>query len=216
MSGLLILGAAGDGKVVAEVALDLASQGKGPTPLGFLDDRLPKGTICHGLPVVGGLAQWREASPETQFIAALHKIKQMAGRCQLIDSLDIPEDRWATAIHPTARIARDVKVGVGSFIAQYVVVQPGASIGRHVSIRVGANIGHDARVGDFVYIGPNASLCGTAEMAHAAHLGPNGVVVEGVSVGEYSVVGVGSAVTKHVGPRRVVFGMPAQFVGGID
>lgn len=216
MSGLLILGAAGDGKVVAEVALDLAARGEGPTPVGFLDDRLPTGTICHGLPVVGSLAQWRDAAADTLFVAALHKIKQMVGRCALIESLGIPEDRWATVIHPTARIARYVEVGAGSFVAQYVVVQPGASIGRHVSIRAGANIGHDARVGDFAYIGPNASLCGTAEMAHAAHLGPNGVIVEGVSVGEYSVVGVASAVTKHIGPRRVVFGTPARFVGGVD
>lgn len=213
MTGLLILGAAGDGAVVAEVALDLAEAGCGPTPLGFLDDRLPPGTLHHGLPVIGGLAQWREAAPDTLFIAALHKVKQMVGRSALVEGLGIPAERWARVIHPTARIARGVAVGAGSFVGHHVVVQPGATIGRHVSLRAGANIGHDARVDDYAYIGPNASLCGTAVLGRGAHLGPNAVIMDGASVGEYAVVGVCSAVTKNVAPRQVVFGLPARFVG---
>lgn len=213
---IVILGAAGDGSVVAEAVRDIAEVNADVELLGFLDDGVTTGHIPHGLPVLGGLADWCRMDLDVRFITALHKVKQMARRVQLIEQLGIPPDRWATIIHPTARIARGVPVGPGTFIGQYVVAQPGSSIGAHASVRAGANIGHDASLGNFAYMGPNSTLCGLSILEQAAHLGPNAVVVDGIRVGEYAVVGVASAVTKNVPSRQIVFGMPAVHVGWVD
>jgi acetyltransferase EpsM len=139
----------------------------------------------------------------------------MESRARLIASLGIPEERWISVIHPTARVARDVEVGAGSFVAAYAVVQPGARIGRHVSIRAGANIGHDAVIEDFAYVGPNATLSGRAILQTGAHLGPNAAVLDQRRVGRYAVVGLCSAVTRDIPDREVWMGVPARRVGSL-
>jgi sugar O-acyltransferase (sialic acid O-acetyltransferase NeuD family) len=210
MTRIAILGGPGDGAVVAQAIHDMAAAGHLVALSGFLNDKLSTGTLVHGFPVLGTLTEWRKTNTETRFISALHKVKQMESRSRRILELAIPEDRWISVIHPTARIANDVQIGYGSFLGQYVVVQPGARIGHHVSVRAGANIGHDAVLEDFTYMGPNSTLCGRAILLKGAHLGPNAVVVDHKRVGCYAVVGVCSAVTKNVPDREVCFGLPAR------
>jgi sugar O-acyltransferase (sialic acid O-acetyltransferase NeuD family) len=212
MVKIIIIGGHGDGTVVAQAIIDLAVVDHSVTVLGFLNDTLRPGTLVHGFPVLGTLDDWDRTESGTQFISALHKIKQMEVRSRRILELAIPKDRWISVVHPTARIANDVQIGHGSFLAQYVVVQPGARIGHHVSVRAGANIGHDAVAEDFAYMGPNSTLCGRAVLQTGAHLGPNAVVVDGKRVGCYAVVGVCSAVTKNVPDREIYFGTPARKV----
>jgi acetyltransferase EpsM len=207
---VVILGSAGDGAVVAEAIRDLAASGAAISIQGFLDDGVPPGSAPLGAPVLGPLREWSRVDAEVGFIAALHKVAQMEHRARLIASLGIPEARWISVIHPTARVARDVRVGAGSFLAAYAVAQPGSRIGRHVSIRAGANIGHDAVLEDFAYAGPNATLSGRAVLDVGAHLGPNAAVLDQRRVGRFSVVGLCSAVTRDIPDREIWMGVPAR------
>lgn len=210
---IIVLGAAGDGRVVADAVRQAQSCASPVELVGFLDDGHT--TAVDDIPVLGGIRDWRLFDSSVGFIAALHKIKKMPARSQLIDGLDIPGDRWATFVHPTATIAKNVDVGAGVFVGQNAVLQPGARVGRHVSIRAGANLGHDSRCEDFCYIGPNATLCGSAALLRGSHLGPNAVVTDGQSVGSFAVVGAGTVVTKKVPSYELHFGVPARRVGRI-
>lgn len=212
----MILGGPGDGIVVAQTLRDIERVGGGLRAIGFLNDSLEKNGHVEGLPVLGRLEDWTALSAETLFIAALHKIKEMPRRKRRIEALGVPAERWARVVHPTARIADNVAVGIASFVAAYVVVQPGAMIGSHVSIRAGANVGHDSIVGDFAYIGPNATLCGGARLGGGAHLGPNAVIIDRMTIGEFCVVGAGTVVTKSITAQQIVFGVPARKVGIIS
>jgi sugar O-acyltransferase (sialic acid O-acetyltransferase NeuD family) len=209
---LVILGGPGDGLVMAQTVRDLSAAGRDVHLLGFLNDTLPKGTSLADVPVLGTLEQWRSVPHEALFCMALHKVKQMPERAARVRGLGIPEERWATLVHPAACIADDVRPGGGTFIAAHVTVQPGARIGRFASLRAGANVGHDAVVEDFVYMGPNATLSGRAVLDEGAHLGPNAAVLDGMRVGRYAVVGLCSAVTKNIGDFAICMGVPARVV----
>ncbi len=211
MKRIIILGAAGDGCVVA-TTLEYCEREHTQALVGFLDDSKPVGDLISGKPILGKLDEWQAFQREHLFIAALHKVKQMPRRSERIMALGIDRESWASVIDPTSRIADDVILGVGVFIGPNVVIQAGARIGDHVSIRAGANIGHDACIGDYCYIGPNATLCGNAVMETGAHLGPNGCVVDNQCVGRFSIVGACSAVTKSLPPYGVYFGVPATKV----
>jgi len=206
----VILGGGGDGIVAAQAVRDLASAKADIDLIGFLDDSLDKGTLIEGIPVLGVIDAWRELSEEVFFLPALHKVKKMVQRAKRIVALEIPENRWTTLIHPTACVADGIHIGIGSFVASYVTIQPGAHIGNFVSIRAGANIGHHARIHDFGYVGPNATLSGHVSVEKGAHLGPNAVVLDGLNIGRYAVVGIGSAVTKNVSEFTVCMGNPAR------
>jgi acetyltransferase EpsM len=207
---IVILGGPGDGVVVAQAIHDLAAAGQDVALAGFLNDALPKGAQVFGAPVLGTLEEWRTLPEDVLFNPALHKVREMPARAARVRGLGIPESRWTSVIHPTACLARGVSIGDGSFIASHVTVQPGARIGRFASLRAGANVGHDAILEDFTYMGPNATLSGRARLQEGAHLGPNAAVLDGMRVGRYAVIGMCSAVTKHVDDFAVCLGVPAR------
>ena len=207
---VVILGGAGDGLVAAQLISHIFQADKSLQFAGFLDDNLKKGSRINDAKVLGGLEDWSKLPPDIIFFPALHKAKQMIQRAKLIQSLKIPQGRWAKLCHPTACIADAVRIGVGSMIGSHVTLQPNACIGKFVSIRAGANLGHDVIVEDFAYIGPNVSVSGKVHIEEGAHIGPNASIIDACRVGSYSVVGIGSAVTKNVERQALCMGNPAR------
>ena len=87
---IIVLGAAGDGRVVADAVRQAQNCGDPVELVGFLDDGRTTAAI-DDIPVLGGIRDWRLCDSSIGFIAALHKIKKMHARSQLIDGLEIPE-----------------------------------------------------------------------------------------------------------------------------
>ncbi len=210
---IVIIGAGGDGIVVAEAVRQCAEAGQRIQLAGFLDDTHARGARVCGVPVFGSTDEWAQAPQDCLFVPAIQKVRDMPRRAARLAGLGIPDARWGRIIHPSAVVARGSRVSGGVFIASFVTVQPGAAIGPCASIRSGANIGHDVAVEYLAYVGPNATLCGCATVGYAAHVGPNSVVLDGKVVGRFAVVGISSAVTKDVPEGWVVLGNPAQRVG---
>jgi acetyltransferase EpsM len=207
---LIILGGHGDGLVVAEAIRMIASSGGSIALHGFLNDRVEKGMHIAGIPVLGRWDDWHSLAQDVLFVPVVHKVGQMPQRVARMQALAIPTSRLATVVHPTACIARDVAIGPGCFIASHVTIQPGAKIGACASIRAGANVGHDAELHEFTYMGANSTLCGRAVLCEGAHLAPNAAVMEDRKVGRFAVVGLNSAVLKHVEDFSTVLGNPAR------
>jgi acetyltransferase-like isoleucine patch superfamily enzyme len=77
-------------------------------------------------------------------------------------------------------------------------------------VRAGASVSHDVRVGEFAFVGPNATILGRWVLGDGAHLGPNAVCRERTTVGAYAVVGIGAVVVREVTLAAVVAGNPAR------
>jgi acetyltransferase EpsM len=212
---VVILGGPGVGTMVAEAVHDLAAAGHAIAIGGFLNDRLPVGSFIGEARILGRFSDWRQCDPDARYIAAIPKPKEAAARYRLIRSLRIPSARWATIVHPQARIARGVPVGSGTYIGPHAVVEPGASIGSHCCIRAGAYVSHDTRLGDFCFLGPNATLLGNVSVGEGAHIGPNAACREELSIGDYAVVGLAAAVVDHVAAGAIVAGSPARMIGAV-
>lgn len=211
---IVVLGAGGDGLVVAEAIRQSSHAGHPMRLIGFLDDARPA-PLIDGLPVFGGLGDWHRLGAEVRFVPAIQKVRDMPRRADRLERLAIPRDRWATVIHPSAVVARDAQIGIGVYIAACATIQPGCRIGDFASVRGGAALGHDATVERHAYVGPNATMCGRTRLSEGAHLGPNAVILDGLAVGRYAVVGIGAAVTRAVPDFAVVMGNPARRVGAV-
>jgi acetyltransferase EpsM len=210
---LVVLGAGGDGLVVAE-AIRQASAAHGKVELaGFLDDVVAPGERVEGVPVFARLDSWRDAPSETLFVPAIQKAADMPRRAARIDGLGIPDARWGNAIHPGAVVASSAVIGRGVYLAAFASLQPDCKVGDFSSLRAGAALGHHAAVGRHAYVGPNAVMCGRSQLADGAHLGPGAVLLETRQMGRFSVAGIGAAVTKDIPEYWIVFGNPAQRVG---
>ena len=120
--------------------------------------------------------------------------------------------RFATIIHPGARVSQTVTIGEGTIVSPGTVIASYTEIGSHVIVNRGALIGHHIRIADYVTISPGVNLAGGASIGKMAYLGMGANVLETLNVGERSVVGAGSVVTRDVPPGATVMGVPARSV----
>ena len=133
----------------------------------------------------------------------------------LLDKKDIH-----ARIEPGAIIRVQVQIGDNAVIMMGAVINIGAVIGEGTMIDMGAVLGGRAMVGKRCHIGAGAVLAGVVEPPSATPvvvednvlIGANAVVIEGVRIGEGSVVAAGSVVIEDVAPGMVVAGVPARVV----
>jgi len=146
-------------------------------------------------------------------------------------------------IHELADVASDA-IGYGTRIWQFVVVLPGAKIGAdcnicahvfiendvtvgdRVTIKCGVQLWDGLRVGNDVFIGPNATFTNDlfprsmkrsekyleTVIEDGASIGAGAVILPGLTIGAGSLVAAGAVVTKSVAPRSLVCGNPAKHV----
>ena len=127
-------------------------------------------------------------------------------------------------IEPGAMIREQVTIGDGAIIMMGAIINIGAVVGDGTMIDMGAVLGGRATVGKHCHIGAGAVLAGVVEPASATPVviednvlvGANAVVIEGVRIGENSVVAAGSIVIADIPANSVAAGVPARVVKSMN
>jgi acetyltransferase EpsM len=202
---LLIIG---NRTFAAEVA-DLVSEIPGFKVVGFVESLDParcQGTL-EGLPIL-----WVD---ELTGLRETHCAVFGLGTTQsslFAEQLAPFGIRFATLVHPSARISSTSSLGEGTLASVGAIVAAHTHIGRHVIINRGALIGHHTEIGDFTAIGPGANIAGNCRIGAATYIGMGAVVIDHLTIGTHAVIGAGSVVTKDVPDRVLVVGVPARIV----
>lgn len=197
---VVIIGAGGHGKVVADIVLSC-----GDTLLGFLDDGEALPEKVAGIPVLGGVSSYKEY-PNASFVIA---VGNSAAREKIARTLD--GVRWYKAIHPAAVVSSlDTQIGEGSVIMANAVINPSAKIGKHCIINTAAVVEHDNRVGDFAHISVGAKLGGTVSVGNHTWVGIGAVISNNVFVCDNCIIGAGAAVIHDIKENGTYVGVPAR------
>ncbi len=200
MASLLIFGAGGHGRVVADAAR-LAGQWSAIVA----SDRDP--ARCRG-ELLAGIALLQPDGALATAQAVHVAIGNAASREKEVAAL--AAGVLATVVHPQATVSSQASLSPGCFIAAQAVVAPLAGLGRSVIVNHGAVVDHDATVGDFSHIAPRAALGGRVQVGRRVLIGSGACVLSGLRVGDDVVVGAGAVVCDHLDEPGVYAGVPAR------
>ena len=85
-------------------------------------------------------------------------------------------------------------------------------IGNHVHINLDCTIGHDAILQDFTTLAPGVHVSGNVAFGHGCYVGTGANILEKLHIGEWSIIGAGSTITKDVPANTTVVGLPGIVV----
>lgn len=144
MKRLLILGAGGYGKTIADLARQLGCYEE----VAFLDD------TKDGEDILGKCAEYATFSNEnTQMYPAFGNNEI---RMRWLDTLKKKGVAIPSLVHPRAYVSPTAKIGAGSMILPMAVVNTGVTVGDGCIINIGALIDHDSIIGDGSHLAPGA------------------------------------------------------------
>lgn len=182
------------------------------TVLGFIDDDpLKAGRGCGGKKVLGGRNILSEF-PGAFVLAVPGRPGNFRRRKIIIDSLELPDSRFATIIHPTVRKGIGCEVGINTLLMANVVLTVDVTIGSHVVMLPGSVICHDSVVEDYTLIGSNVSVSGGVSIRKNCYVGSGVKIIHEVEVGPESMIGIGSTVIRNVSELKTVVGNPATVI----
>ncbi len=199
---LLIIGASGHGKVVADIAIKMNKW----QSIAFLDDD-DSIKSCVGLKVIGKSA---DASTYIKDVDIFVAIGNNSTREKTQEKLEVEGASIATLIHPSAVIGTDVEIGIGTAIMAGVVINSSAHIGKGCIVNTGATLDHDNVIEDYVHISSGANLAGTVCIGRGSWLGIGSVVSNNVNICSQCKLGAGAVVVKDITEPGTYVGIPAR------
>lgn len=148
----------------------------------------------------------------------IHELSQ----CQAV----VPESTniWQfTVILPNAKIGENCNICSHCFIENKVVV------GNSVTVKCGVQLWDGITVEDNVFIGANVTFVNDkyprskhkfeilpVKIEKGASIGAGSVIIGGVTIGENSMIGIGSVVTHDIPKGELWYGNPARFIRKIE
>ena len=193
MKKVVIIGAGGHGKVVADII-----NAAGDKVVGFLDDK-------DGAGALGRISDYTKYS-DCLFIVAIGNAEI---RERITKELDV---NWYTAIHPSAVISPSAKIGEGTAIMANAVINACSVVGKHCIINTGAIVEHNNEIGDYAHISVGAKLGGTVRIGKSTWIGMGATIINNSSICDSCMIGAGAVVIKDIEVSGTYIGVPIRKV----
>lgn len=194
MNKLIIIGASGHGKVIADIALK-----NGYQDIVFLDDDMNI-KECTGFPVVGKTCEAIDMCGDK--IVAI-------GNAEIRKNIS-SQISTVTLIHPDAVLSRRVEIGEGTAVMAGVVINSDTKIGNGCIINTGASVDHDCEIDDFVHVSVGAHVAGTCQIGEKTWIGAGVTVSNNVNICSGCIIGAGAVVIKDIKEPGTYVGVPVE------
>ena len=160
----------------------------------------------------------------------------------LIHPLALVESRLVgkgTRVWAYAHVMKGARLGAECNVGEHVFLEGGAVVGDRVTLKNGAMLWRGVAVDHDVFVGPGVlftndlyprsprapwvrrrysgtAWCQKTRVRHGASLGAGAVILPGVTIGRFAMVGAGAVVTRNVPDYALVIGNPAHLSGWVS
>ncbi|PRD09353.1 acetyltransferase [Bacillus sp. MYb56] len=201
---LLIIGAGGHGKVIADIALKMNKW----KYIAFLDDNDGVKTSM-GIEIIDKSTRVSEYIKDYDvFVGIGNNVirEKLQGQLEAFGA-SIP-----ILVYPNAIVGEQVQLGTGSVVMAGVVINCCTNIGKGCIINTASTIDHDNIIEDYVHISPGAHLAGTVKIGRGTWLGIGSIISNNISITNQCKIGAGAVIVKNIIKTGTYIGVPARRV----
>lgn len=209
MKNIIIIGAGGNSKVIADIIHERIKIGEELEIIGFLDDNDLKKEF-QSYPVVGPISMINALRHDKQ-IWFVNGIGNNGIRRELYHQYG-DDLQYLTVIHPSVIIGSGVNIGSGSIVMPGVIINSGTNVGKQVIVNTGAVLEHDNIIEDFSHIASGTVTAGNVHVGECSMLGTGTRVIQGICIGSNVMLGAGAVVIGDICDNCTAVGIPAKII----
>lgn len=208
MTPLVIVG---NGEI-ASMAFEYFKHDSSYEPVGFaIGADYVKGADFEGLPLVA-LDRVREVWPPDRVSAFVAIGDAQLNRVRAQHFRQMKDFGYSLASYVSSRafVWHNASIGENCFILEDNTIQAFVEIGDDVILWSGNHIGHRSRIADHVYITSHVVISGFCTVGEYSYIGVNASVANGIAIARDNFLAMGSVVSQSTEPDRIYQGNPAE------
>lgn len=194
---LLIIGAGGHGRTVADIANNMEIWSE----ISFLDDNISNPDV------IGKTEDFLMHKDNYEIFVAIGDNKT---RESMINELVIQGIKMPIIIHPSVIMGEKVKVLEGTVLMPGVIINHSCEVGVGCIINTGVIIEHDCFVDNFVHLSPGSRLAGSVKVGRGSWIGIGGVISNNIEICKECIIGAGAVVIIDIHEPGTYVGVPAK------
>lgn len=208
MKNIILIGASDH----CRYTIDIVEQENKYKIVGILDKSLAAGELFGGYEVLGYLDDIVEIMLQKEALGGLVAIGDNYTRKSVVEDIikKTPDFIFINAIHPSVIIGKEVTLGRGCVMMAGVIINNNCIIGNHTFLATKSSLDHDSSLGDFSSMSPGVTTGGRVLIGFCTAIGIGATILHYKNIGDFSVIGGNSLVTKDIGDNLIAFGIPAK------
>lgn len=208
MASIVIFGA-GD---IAKLAHFYFSRDSEHRVVGFtVDAEFRRETTLAGVPLVDFETVDREFPPaECQMFIALSYAEMNQLRARKYAEAKARGYSLASYVSSRCTNLAEHSFGDNCFILEDNTIQPFVRIGSNVTLWSGNHIGHDSVIEDHVFVSSHVVISGHVRVGEYSFLGVNATIRNGITIAPHSLIGGGAVVMADTEAHGAYVQRPAQ------
>lgn len=210
MEKILLFGAGSHANVVANI---VEKQNKYKIA-GFIDSKRNVGSQFNDYYILGRQENLKEIIKKYDIYGGFVCVGDNYQRYIFVNNIlnIVPDFNFVTIIDPSVLISKYVKIGKGVLLAQFVAVDTYAEISDHCIIFACSTLAHNCKMERFSSFATGIMCGGYFTLKEFSAITIGVTLFDRITIGEHTVIGSGSLVTKDIPAYCLAYGSPAKII----